>query len=199
MKRLLPWIVGTITLCASATLVLGSELLPGQVDFGTFSPPKGDGQFIEVNVPTDLIALASHFVEKDEPDVAKVLDGLKLVHVNVIGLDDENRAELQKRAKKVRTDLTGSGWEQIVMVQQKDQDVSVFLKTTDKGAIQGLVAVVLDGNEHAVFANVVGEIRPEQLAMLGDKFDIDPLKKLHIKAERKAEKSEEKAEAKADQ
>jgi hypothetical protein len=194
MKRLLPWIVATLTLCASATLVLGDELLPGQVDFGAFSPPKGDGQFVEVNVPADLIKLASHFVEKDEPDVAKVLDGLKLVHVNVIGLDDQNRADLEKRAKKIRTDLTGGGWKQIVTVQQKGQDVSIFLKTSGQGAIQGLVAVVLDGNEHAVFANIVGEIKPEQLAMIGDKFGIDPLKKLHLHAEKSDDKSKDKTD-----
>jgi hypothetical protein len=154
--------------------------LPGQVDFGAFSPPKNGGQFVEVNVPTTLIHLASQLVAKDEPEVAKVLDGLKLVKVSVIGLDDENRPDLEERAQKIRKDLTGNGWERVVTVQQKDQDVSVYLKMDSKGAIQGLTAVVINGKEQAVFANVVGEIKPEQLAMLGDKFDIDPLKKLNI-------------------
>jgi hypothetical protein len=193
MKRLLSWIIGTFTLCAAATLVLGDELLPGQADFGTFSPPKGDGQFVEVNLPTDVIALASHFIEKDEPDVAKLLSGLKLVHVNVIGLDNDNRADLQQRARKIRADLADKGWERIVTAQQKGQDVSVYLKLDGKGAIQGLAAVVLDGNEHAVFVNVVGDIRPEQLAMLGDELHIDPLKKLGIAAQHSDDKPADKA------
>ena len=153
-------------------------MLPGQVDFGTFSPPKGDGEFVEVNVPTSLITLAARLVEKEEPDVAKLLNGLKLVRVNVIGLDQENRAALQKRAQKIREELAGKGWERIVTAQQKDQNVSVYLKMTDKGAVQGLTAVVLDGKEHAVFANVVGDIKPEQLALVGERFNIDPLKEL---------------------
>jgi hypothetical protein len=99
-----------------------------------------------------------------------------LVRVNVIGLDDENRAELQKRAEKIRKDLAGKGWERIVTAQQNGQDVSVYLKMGEKGTVQGLAAVVLDGKEHAVFANVVGNIKPEQLTMLGEKFHIDPLK-----------------------
>ena len=185
MKRFMPCIVGTAILCAVAPLsAFADPLLPGQVDFGSFSPPKGGGEFVEVNVPTALINLASQIVAKDEPDVAKVLDGLKMVKVNVIGLDDENRPDLEKRAQKIRQDLSSGGWERVVTVQEKDQDVSVYLKMDEKGAVQGLTAVVIDGKDQAVFANVVGSIKPEQLAMLGDKFHIDPLKELGMKAEK---------------
>ena len=195
MKHLISWMIGTATLCAAATLALGADkMLPGQVDFGAFSPPKGDGEFVEVNVPTSLITLAARLVEKEEPEVAKLLNGLKLVRVNVIGLDEENRAALQKRAQKIREELAGKGWERIVTAQQKDQNVSVYLKMADDGAVQGLTAVVLDGKEHAVFANVVGDIKPEQLAMLGDKLHIDPLKQIGNTAQKSENNPKEKAE-----
>ena len=180
----MPCIVGTAILCAVATVpAFADEPLPGQVDFGSFSAPKAGGEFVEVNVPTALIHLASQIVAKDDADVSKLLNGLKLVKVTVIGLDDENRPELQARAQKVRKDLSGNGWERVVSVQEKDQDVSVYLKMDDKGSVQGLTAVVIDGKDEAVFANVVGEIKPEQLAMLGDKFNIKPLKHLGIPKE----------------
>jgi len=182
-------------LCAAATFALGAdEMLPGQVDLGTFSPPKGGGEFVEVNVPTSLIVLAARLVEKEEPEVAKLLAGLKLVRVNVIGLDKENRAELEERAQKLRNNLAGKGWERIVTVEQKDQNVSVYLKMADKEAVQGLVAVVLDGKAHAVFANVVGDIRPEQLAMLGERFQIDPLKQIGNTTHRPESKPKQGAE-----
>ena len=179
MKRLMSLVIGTATLCvAMGTAVWAEDLLPGQVDFGTFSPPKGGAEFVEVNVPSSLISLAARLVQKEEPDVAQLLNGLKLVRVNVIGLDEQNRAEMQKRAQKIRKELGSKGWERIVTAQQKDQDVSIYLRMTDQGAVQGLAAVVIDGNEHAVFVNIVGDINPEQLAMLGDKLHIDPLKKI---------------------
>jgi hypothetical protein len=192
MKRLMPWMIGTATLWAATSLVLAAEEMPGKVDFGAFSPPKGGGQFVQVNVPSSVIALAARFVEKEEPDVAKILSGLKQVTVNVIGLNDENREELQKRAQSIRTDLAGKGWERIVTVQEKDQDVSIYLKMSDS-TIQGVTAVVLDGKQDAVFANVVGDIKPEQLAMLGDKFHIDPLKQIGLTAQKTEAKAEEKA------
>ena len=192
MKHWMPFAIGTATLCA--TLVSGGragELPPGQVDFGTFAPPKNGAEFVEVNIPPGLISLATRLVEKDEPEVAQVLNGLKQIRVSVIGLDEDNQAELQKRAQKVRKDLATKGWECIVTARQKEQDISVYLKMTDKSTVQGLAAVVLDGEQHAVFVNVVGDIKPEQLAMLGDKLHIDPLKKIG----RAVEKSDkEKAE-----
>ncbi len=153
-------------------------LPPGQVDFGTFTAPADGSQFVEVNVTSSLISLATKFLEKDQPDVAKVLQGLQLVRVNVIGLTDENRSDMESRVHTVRKDLEAKGWERIVTAQQKNQDVGVYLKTQNKDTVQGLVVVVIDDGKQAVFVNVVGDIKPEQLSMLGDKLHIDPLKKI---------------------
>jgi hypothetical protein len=46
--------------------------------------------------------------------------------------------------------------------------------------------------------NIVGDIKPEQLALLGDKFHIDPLKKLGRPAEKTQEKTNEKTPEKAE-
>jgi hypothetical protein len=62
--------------------------------------------------------------------------------------------------------------------------------------VQGLAAVIIDGKEHAVFANIVGDIKPEKLALLGEKLNIDPLKQIghatekHVSAEPSTEKPE---------
>jgi len=177
MKRYL-LTLGTAALSSWAASLAADTLPAGQVDFGTFSPPGGGGEFVEVNVTSSVIGLAAKFVEKDQPDVAQVLKGLQLVHVNVIGLNDANRSDVTARVEKIRKDLDGSGWEKIVMAQQRDLNVGVYLKTRDKDTVQGLVVVAMDGNNAAVFVNVVGDIKPEQLSMLGERLHIDPLKKL---------------------
>jgi len=193
MKRVLPIIIATATLLTLNPALRGAELLPGQVDFGTFSPSTSGGEFVEVNLPSNLISLGSRLIEKDEPEVAQILNGVKLVRVNVMSLGEDNRADVEKRAQKVRKELASKGWERIVVAQQKDQDVSVYLKMTDSGTVQGITAVVMDGKEHAVFVNVVGDIKPEQLAILGDKLHLDPLKQIGHATEKKS-KAQEKAE-----
>jgi len=165
------------------------NLPPGQVDFGKFSPPGGGGEFVEVNLGASLISLAASFVQKEEPDVAQLLNGLQRVHVNVIGVNDQNRTDLEKRSESLQQELTGKGWERIVTAQQQGQDVGVYLKTEANGTVQGLVVTVMDGKGQAVFVNVVGNIKPEQLATLGERLHIDPLKNISP-ATNKAQKTE---------
>jgi hypothetical protein len=184
MKYFMPGVLGTAFLPLTLALNSSAEALPpGQVDFGTFTAASG-GEFVEVNVTSSLISLATKFLEKDQPDVAQVLKGLQLVHVNVIGVNDGNRTELETRVQAIRKDLEAKGWERIVKVREKAQDVGVYLKTQNKDTVQGLVVVVIDGDKEAVFVNVVGDIKPEQLSMLGEKLHIDPLKKIGEKIEK---------------
>lgn len=184
MKYFIPTALGTVVLSAAIASQAAAETLPpGQVDFGTFTPSASNGEFVEVNVTSSIISLAAHFVEKSEPDIAKLLNGLQLVHVNVIGVNDQNREDLENKAQKIRKQLEGHGWERVVMAQQQDQNVAVYLKTENKDTVQGLVVTVMDGNKQAVFVNVVGNIKPEQLALIGDRLNIEPLKKLGHPAE----------------
>ena len=179
MKRLLLSAIGlTIVWGYANTGFCGQSLLPGQVDFGTFSPSTGGTEFVEVNLSGSLISLAARIVEKEEPEVARLLNTVKMVRVNVIGLSDENRTDLKERVEKIRKELEQGGWERIVIAKKEDQDVGVYLKTRDKDTVQGVFVQVTEADRQAVFVNVVGDIKPEQLALLGEKLHIDPLKKL---------------------
>ena len=44
--------------------------------------------------------------------------------------------------------------------------------------MQGLALVLFAGKEQAVFANVLGDIKPEQPALLGERLHIEPLRNL---------------------
>ncbi len=174
-----------------ATTILSMALLanaraetppPGQVDFGSFSPPSG-GEFAEINISSSLISLISGLVEHKDSEVSQLLKGLHQVRVNVIGLTDDNRSDLEKRVETVARKLDKEGWERIVRAQQQDKNVRVYLKTQGKDSVQGLVVMATEGNKKAVFVNVVGDIKPSQLSLLGEKLHIDPLKKVGEAAE----------------
>ena len=103
---------------------------------------------------------------------------MQLVRVNVLGLTDENREEMQKRVQKIRQELEGRGWERNVNVQGKDgEDVGVYTQTQGGNALAGVAITVIDP-KNVVLVNVVGDIRPEQIAALGEKLDIKPLKEI---------------------
>lgn len=177
MKTKLSYSLAIAVLAAGVSFNVLAGPPPGQVDFGKFTPPGDDGQFVEIQINSNLLSLAAQVVEKQQPETAKLLRSVQLVHVNVIGLTDENRAELTKRVRQIRHDLDARGWDHNVAVQEKGgQDVGIYTKTRGGEALAGLVITVIDAKDQVVLINIVGDIRPEQVAALGEKLDIDPLK-----------------------
>jgi hypothetical protein len=149
----------------------------GYVDFGKITPPQAGGEFVEVHIKSNLLSMVGRLVQKEEPEVADLLRGLQLVHVNVVGLDDKNRAEVLEQVEKVRAQLEAKGWERIVTAQEKNQDVRIYVKTRGEEAVEGLAITALDGKHEAVLVNIVGDIKPEKLATLGERLNLEPLKK----------------------
>jgi len=154
------------------------KALAGYVDFGKLAAPASGGEFVEVQISSNLIGMAARLVEKSEPEVGEVIRGLKLIRVNVIGLTDENRAEMQKRVKAIRGELDAQKWERIVTAQKENEDVGIYLKMRGEEAVEGLVVTVLSGNKEAVLVNIVGNIQPDKIALIGERFNIEPLKEI---------------------
>ena len=92
---------------------------------------------------------------------------------------------METRVKKIRSDLDAQGWERIVTAQKKDEDVGVYLKTRGEEAVEGVVVTVIESNREAVFINIVGNIKPEKIAVIGERFNIEPLKKIGQAVEKK--------------
>jgi hypothetical protein len=175
MKHTVSYFLGLALLAALTQTVVHAANPAGYVDFGKFTATGGE--CVEVNVNSNLISMVAKLAQKAEPDVAGLVKGLQSIRVNVVGLNDENRAEIEDRVKAIRLQLDTGGWERVVSVQQKKEDVGIYLKTRGPDAVEGVVVTVLDGRKQAVLINIVGDIKPEQLGILGERFNIDPLKK----------------------
>jgi hypothetical protein len=179
MKKMIRVTVG----CLLVSALLGwrieaADTAPGFVDFGKFTPPAGGGEYVEVQISSNLISMAARLAEKAEPQVAELLRGLHQVRVNVIGLDNDNRAEMQKRIQKIRAELDTKGWDRVVIAQKKGEDIGVYIKTQGAEAVQGLAVTVIENDKEAVLVNIVGDIKPDKVALLGERLNIDPLKQV---------------------
>lgn len=167
-------VVSALFTCAAG---VGFSAQPaGYVDFGSFT--AGKGEFVEVNLQSGLLKLASRLTKLKDPEAAKLIGSLERVRVNVIDLDEDNSANVLERVAGIRSTLAQQGWEQIVTVKEQKggaQDVAIFLKHGDGEAIAGLVITVVDGAKQAVLVNVVGNIKPEQIETLAQHLQINGL------------------------
>jgi hypothetical protein len=167
---------------ASASFA-AADTCSGYVDFGKIAP-SAEGRYVEVDLPQGLIKFAAKLASKQEPQTAEVLGNLKHVRINVVELCDANREEIVGRVRAVRKELESQGWSQLVTVreQPKGDDVQVCAKMRGEEAIEGLVVTVISDQKEVVLVNIVGDIKPEQIATLADRFDIEPLKNIKVAA-----------------
>ncbi len=192
MKNLLRFSLAAATMSlALTTLAPAAETESGAVDIGQLMP-SAKGEFVEVNLSAAMLKFAARIAARQEPEVAEMIRNLKSIRVNVVGLDDSNRAATVEQIEGVRRKLEAQGWTKMVTVRERNggDNVDVHVKQRGEEAIDGLVVTVLDKKGEAVFVNIVGNINADQLAQIADKFDLEPLRKVHLKIEAKKKAKE---------
>ncbi len=127
---------------------------------------------VEVNLDASMLHLASAFLsdsDKDQAAAKKIIAGLKGVYVRVFEFDGAGKYS-QSDLDPIRSQLRGPGWQQIVSATEKDGTTGVWIRQDDSTA-SGLVVIAAEADEVTV-VNLVGTIRPEDLAALGGQFGI---------------------------
>jgi len=159
----------------------------GFVDIGQLLP-SAKGQFVEVNLSPAMLKFASRIAKHQDADAADIVGDIQRVRVNVVGLDDANRAANVEKIEAVRAKLEKSGWHRMVTVREgeKGDDVAIFAKMKGEDIIEGLVVTVIDRKGEAVFVNIVGSINAEKIGALAEKYDLEPLRHVKVKAKVKA-------------
>ena len=168
-------------LVLSSTVSLAASPAPGYVDFGKFAPAE-DKQFVEIELDGNLLKLAAKFAGKENAEIAQVIANLERVRVNVMGLPEETRSATLDKVQSVRETLVTQGWKRVVAVREPNggTDVAIFLKQDRDEVVQGLVITVIDGGNEAVLVNVVGNVKLEQIASLGERLNIPKLAQLNL-------------------
>jgi len=190
MKTILRSFAATASLALALTgAARAADTEPGFVDIGQLVP-SAQGRFVEVNLSPGMLKFAARIAAHEEPETADLLANLKRIRINVVGLDEANRAGNLEKIESVRRSLEAQGWTQMVAVRERDNgdNVDIHVKQHGEDAIDGLVITVIDHKGEAVFVNIVGNISADQLAKVAEKFDIEPLRHVHVKFDHKPDK-----------
>ena len=135
---------------------------------------------VQIDLDPQLMNMFGNAAKGAQGEMASALAGITNVRVRVYeGITDGGEAELLKFVEDTSRTLERSGWKSVVRVTEDGERVRIFVKLAAGGAndgtFEGLTVMVVDtgGSDEAVFINVAGEIRPEQLGRVASQIGMD--------------------------
>jgi hypothetical protein len=177
MKTKAALITILIIVCAASIVLAKDDYKnhPGYVDFDMMGVFGEMDASVEVFLKGSLLKIVAGATRDEDPELSQMIENLKFVHVQVFPLDEDVYGKVEEKVNQVSKRLEKSGWEIMVRVRDRSEDEQVnvyFLPTRNDEIISGLVVMVIDDMDEAVFVNIVGDLDPAQIGRLGEKFDI---------------------------
>lgn len=148
--------------------------LPGYFpleDLGLF---ERDDASIEINLSGSLLQLVAGVTRKEEPEFARLIDGLEAVRVRVAPLEDLDLEKVRGNLTRAVEWLEENGWQTIVRVREDDEETYIYIRELED-SIVGMAILAFEAGGEAAAINIVGKIDVRQLERLGEAFDIPQL------------------------
>jgi hypothetical protein len=128
---------------------------------------------VQIDLDPELMSMFGAAAKGADQGAASALEGITNVRVRVYeDIAAGARDGLLKFVEDASRTLESDGWKSVVRVNEDGERVRIFVKPAAAGAnagtFEGLTVMVVDtgGGSEAVFINVAGVIRPEQLGSL---------------------------------
>lgn len=148
---------------------LASE--PGYVDVVQVEKWFNSEPNLEVNIHGALLKLVAEASRFEDPELTDLILKLKGISVRGYNVDGIDLRSIRSQTRAMGNQLESVGWETVVRVRDDEEIVDMYLRTVED-RIAGMVVLVVDeDDDEAVFVNIIGEIDPEQIGKLGQKFN----------------------------
>ena len=152
---------------------------PGFVDFTALNVFGGEGPEVEVFLDRALISMVGSMSRRKDPELTEMLSKLLQIRVQTFAIPNDKLSAIEAKTEEMAKKLESKGWQTLVRVNDKKDHSQTYIYIKPRGNVfEGLVVMNVDPNDDASFVNIVGEIDPEKLGELGNKFNIDSLDSL---------------------
>ena len=125
---------------------------------------------LSLSIGPALLNFAANHID-DDPETRALLRSLEGVRLRIYEIDGD-AGRVAGRIANMSARLQHDGWEAVMTVRNRDEQVHVLMRMADT-RISGLTVLVSDGESEAVLVNVMGDIRPEQFNQVMVALDVD--------------------------
>ncbi|MGB0514795.1 MAG: DUF4252 domain-containing protein [Wenzhouxiangellaceae bacterium] len=141
----------------TTTAVWAQSPNQGRVDLSLLSDAIGTTPKVNINFGPAMMAGFAETFRGQNAELAQVLGSVAGLRLMVF--EDVNLAPVADRISDITRQLDQSGWNRTVEVRDDESRVDVFMLETNE-FVKGLVLLVQDDGDTAVFANIHGDLDP---------------------------------------
>ncbi len=115
---------------------------------------------VDVNLHGSTLLIAAGAMEDQDPRLKELVSNLTRVRVQVGSVEGLDPQVVADRIGSAVAQLEAQGWVRVVSVESESERIYIYSIDGSDGNIAGLTAMVSDGGEEAVVANLAGSIDP---------------------------------------
>jgi len=151
-----------------STLLLGSAAFAqsddiGQVDLGPIASAIGVTPKVNLNFGSAMMKGFAESFRGRNAELADIIGSVSGLRVMVF--EESGIAEARGRVAETASELDAAGWTAAMEVRDGETRVDLFLNESEE-FVEGLVLMVMDGDDTAVFANIYGKLDPVVIGKL---------------------------------
>lgn len=135
----------------------------GRIDLAPLASEMAAKPKVNINFGPAMMAGFAETMRESNPEMAGVLASVSGLRLMVYEGVDSTAAEPQVASLIDR--LGSDGWSPAIMVQDDETSIDLYLKESDE-FVTGLLLLLRDGDDAAVFANIHGEMDPVVIGKL---------------------------------
>lgn len=162
-----------LLMCSLPLLADSSSDFDALVDFGDLEAISGGKEpSVEIHLGGALLSFLRAATEEEDSELAETLGGLKSIQIKVFEIADGQYDTAREQVSAIARRLKSNDWLPTVKINAEDTTVQMYMKMNGE-SVTGMTVMILEEDSEAVFINIVGNIDPDQLGRVADKFGVD--------------------------
>ncbi len=174
LRTLLPLLATALLLLPPTAMAGKVSDDPGYMNLDFITIPANATEIQDIDLSDILLSIAANAEDSGDTSLAKALGMIHSVRVKAFSLGEDDVDKAEKAVHKVMDKLEKDDWSRLIYLKDDKETVTVSTKSVD-GKMVGLMVVVFDPTDEALFVNVAGDLNLSTLFKLAQEFDVEDL------------------------
>jgi len=144
--------------------------MPGYIDLNSIEIPDDAEEITDIDLGPSMLRMAFGVDRDSDSGLADALSRIYSIRVKGFEVGYREAVQVEEAIDRIEAQLKADRWERIIYVKNRDERISVnVIPVDDKWG--GLMIIVFEPEDQAMFVNIVGEIDLADLAKVAGEFD----------------------------